>query len=78
LIGTCSIALGVKAPPTILVTTLLAFSLADKGDSKGYSICTGLAFLGVLSLFVDPLPGIEDFGPSTDCQILRSDNPHAT
>jgi len=78
LIGTCSIAWGVKVPPTILVTTLLAFSLANKGDANGYSICTGLAFLGVLSQFADPLPGIEVFGPSTDCQILRSDNPHAT
>tara|TARA_Y100000588_G_scaffold144464_1_gene158415 strand:+ start:288 stop:524 length:237 start_codon:yes stop_codon:yes gene_type:complete len=78
LIGTCSIALGVKAPPIILVTTLLAFSLANKGDAKGYSICTGLAFWVFYRNFLDPLPGVEDFGPSTDCQILRSDNPHAT
>jgi len=30
LIGTCSIALGVKAPLTILAKTLLAFSLDGK------------------------------------------------
>ena len=49
-----------------------------QGRRLGFFDLHWLSVLDGLSQFVDPLPGIEGLGSSTDCQILRSDNLHVT